>query len=278
MKEDALDKVDDQLLTKNCPKRMFNYNMLRVIFNREFGRELLITFLIIVSCLLPVTAQEKRATKKNRCEGVQNLRDASLLSRYDRAAHKLLADFTEGLELRIASRKTSYMFDEIITLDIALLNRTSTPFFAFAPSPQTVVVSAMNSEKNVILVGAYEVNQLGHSTNMYRRLGGGAYTTGRVNVLIGCSKPNSYTKQKVERLNSLMNSQQNTNEALFAEGWFISWGDFCLDAKESGAYEISVETNAGEYVVSFPDCPSDTKTVVSKIKSRPLEINIAKIN
>jgi hypothetical protein len=131
-----------------------------------------------------------------------------------------------------------------------------------------------DSGGRAITVGRYQVSELGASTEMYSVLNPGFYTTGRMNILVGCSMRDSYIRRLNEKRNNLLTTKAAIDKAFFEESLFVSWGDMCIDAQQDGEYKLSVELKDGEYVVFFPDCPNNTKTFTGKLLSNPFQINL----
>lgn len=233
----------------------------------------LLTGLVIESFLfLSLFAQD--SSRQKRCPESKSPQNASLASVSDATFKRLQFWNDNELEIKAATRKSEFRPNELITLDIALLNKSGGGLYTLQPNRNTVVVKLLDAKNNPILVGAYEVNQLGYTTTMYNFVGPGNFTSGHLNILAGCTLPDAYMKKLVDRVNRLADRPNEQNRVLFEEGMFHYWGDFCADVKKPGEYKFIVELKRSERVITFSRCKEVTRTLITGLRSEPILIKL----
>jgi hypothetical protein len=174
---------------------------------------------------------------------------------------------------RLASRKAAYRAGEMISLDLAMLNKSDTPVFSKQPTALTVSLIAHSANGAEVKVSEFTVYQLGVSTNLYTLLSPNAIITGSLNLLVGCGEQSEFMKARNRLLNGGSQETKSVGDReVFECDLFISWGDACLDTIRPGTYSVVAEIR-NEHVIGSP-CEPNVKTAVGSIRSTPLRITI----
>ncbi|MBV9924572.1 MAG: hypothetical protein JOZ96_05970 [Acidobacteria bacterium] len=184
-------------------------------------------------------------------------------------------DYSGAARLKLASRKDSYRFGEMIGLDIALLNATDTPIFFHKLSGPTVVVKVFDEKGAVVKVIPGSVRLEGVVPQSYVLLGAGEVTVGSRQLLAGCNAAGLAAFDEArQRLNEDVGRQKiGYDQGMFERGLFVNWGDVCAQTTRPGSYDIVVEVSNRHVVLSGRG--AKVKTAVSTISSPPLRITIS---
>jgi hypothetical protein len=208
--------------------------------------------------------------QSQRCQEPAKLRSLSRL----KAQPNLGIDFKQFAAIKVASRKTRYRMDEIINLDIALLNQSSSPtFFRKNLSGLDVDVRAYDEDGKEVDVKTFQVSQLGYYLDSYSLLGPGLFVQGTVQLLPGCEERAKFEETKNKFFEGPGSGMSTDSKGVFEQNLFANWGDACLDIKHPGDYTIVAEVR-NEFVVVSP-CEKNIKTAVGTIRSTPLKITIS---
>lgn len=238
-----------------------------------FGRSLLSVVLLLI-IVAPSVSQQRRTSQRARdCTFAQDLRYVKEAK--DRA--QLAVDYERVAKFKLASRKTTYRFGEMISVDLAILNVDSNPIFLMIPSSVVVRLLAYDANGNEVRVGEYFVYQLGISAEMYELVEPHGLVTGSLNLLIGCEERDAFVKAASELADKILESRPVSDFRLpnyekFERNLFITWGDACLRIPRPGTYSIMAEIR-NEHVVGSP-CEPGVRTAVGTIRSTPLKISV----
>lgn len=227
-------------------------------------RRLLISVLLITSASAGVNAQNKgcgQAERSNR----------RYIARASKQPH-LGVDYGRVAKLKLASRKTTYRLDELMSLDLALLNTAATPVFSKDLTASSVRLTAQRENGARVRVFEFVVQQPGAAREQYGLLNANGMIAAPVQLLVGCEVEAAFTKAKNESLNESRMAGATLDPALFEHNLFVTWGDFCLNAVQPGKYVITAEVT-NEFVLGSP-CEPNIKTMVGTLRSAPLTITI----
>jgi len=185
----------------------------------------------------------------------------------------LAINYERVARFKLASRKTNYRLNEMISIDLAMLNVSSRPVFFRELSAPDVRLVAYNDNGVEVKIAGYVIYQLGVSKETYTLLKPNTMTTSSLNLLVGCKERDAFMKLMNDLFNDMDRSRRMSwDVTVFERELFISWGEACLDVFHPGAYSIVAEVT-NEHVVGSP-CEPQTKTAVGTIRSTPLKIDI----
>lgn len=171
----------------------------------------------------------------------------------------LAAAFDDVAQLKIVARKPNYHIGEMITLDIALINRSSRQLFVRKLSE--VQVNVRNSTGKSITVQTYVVADRALVPSSFVRLPANEMSLHSFQLLVGCDK------------RAFSQTAEDDELTIFKNGLFLNWGDACLHSTTPETYTFSVEFKNNAVLVSSR--MKDIRTAVGTIKSNSLEIKVS---
>lgn len=175
---------------------------------------------------------------------------------------ELGADYAKVALFRLASRKTSYRIGESISLDVAMLNVSTTPLYFYEPKP---VVHVHDENAIDIRVRRYlEVYRMANA-NSYRVVEPGRSIVVSVQMLVGCDE------RAFKQLDG--SNRKSEDFQIFERNSFLNWGHGCLDVKRPGAYTLTMEQENQFVIVA--GSRRKIRTAVGTIVSTPLTIQIS---
>lgn len=185
----------------------------------------------------------------------------------------LAINYERVARFKLASRKTNYRLNEMISIDFAMLNVSPKPVFFKELSAPDVRLVAYDDNGVRVKIANYVMYQLGVSKETYTLLKPNTTTTSSLNLLVGCKERDAFMKLMNDLFNDINRARRmGWDVIVFERELFISWGDACLDVLHPGAYSVVAEVT-NEHVVGSP-CEPQTKTAVGTIRSTPLKIDI----
>lgn len=198
----------------------------------------------------PTHNYQQVPTKNSGIERSENRPDLSL-------------QYADAGKLKLASRKTKYRLGEMISLDLAMLNTTTTPvFFHRLVQPNFHVTARRRGPVDIV---PYLIIEPMPDTDLYTLLPPGEIMTKSFELLAGCDK------QAVENIGKGLDK---TSKDFFEEDRFVNWGDFCLRINRPGIYTITVEQVNSNVVITANE--PNAKTAIGTLRSTPLPIEIIK--
>ena len=179
----------------------------------------------------------------------------------------LAVEWENVAQLKIASRKLTYRVGEMISIDIAMLNRADEPIF-FRPisHPNFRVAGDTGRIPSIMPYGVAEV-AFGHAS--YELVEPDDLQSEHVEILAGCDE-RAYKQPAFGKAEAP--AAEDSGRAFVESERFVTWGDACLRATRPGTYDVSV-IYRNEQVVTLRR-GKKIKTAVGTIKSNPLSITI----
>ena len=173
----------------------------------------------------------------------------------------LAANIDDVAELKIASRKLVFQLGEMITLDVALLNRSPRPAFFRKLSDLSIVV--LSSTGQTLPIQEYGVVDRAMTSAAFVQLQPGEISVQSFHLLAGCDK----------RAFHQFNSTEDDDLTVFKRGLFLNWGDACLPIMQPESYTLSAHLKNS--FVLLPMRSGRLRTAVGAIKSNSLEMTIS---
>jgi hypothetical protein len=171
-------------------------------------------------------------------------------------------EYSQIARFKLASRKSVYHVNEIISIDLAILNTSATPIFFRHLSEITINVS---NKKGEVLSATPYLNIFKLDTpESFDPVGGSKMTISWYHLLVGCREWRAHQTQ--------LSRQRADEKSVFEQGLFTSWGRACLDIEQPGEYTIVAEQKNGSVVVASDR--KNIKTAVGTIRSAPLTFTI----
>lgn len=197
----------------------------------------------------------------------RSLRDA-------RERADLGVEYLQAAKIKLASRKNSYRFGEMISLDLALLNSTNKRLFADKPSGLGLSIEVVDEAGKEVSVETYAVTVGAPNSEAYSLLEPNQITVGGFNLLAGCNAEGvrSFIERQSELAREVSEGRAEYHRGVFERDLFVNWGDACLRAAQPGKYSITA-TITNRWAVITPTAPK-VKTMVGTIRSAPLTITI----
>ena len=163
--------------------------------------------------------------------------------------------YAASARLKLASRKTTYRFGELMSLDIAILNTSQSSLFLFSDfEPKFRVWDEKGKEVHVT---PYGVSERVVDASSFTLTEANDFIVNSSLILIGCDK------------GTFASPSQNLET--FNHNRFVNRGVGCLDTNVRGTYSITAELTNRSVVLS-PD--TDAKTPVGTIKSDTLILQV----
>ena len=175
------------------------------------------------------------------------------------------AEYAQVSSFKLASRKTRYRFGEIISLDLALLNKSNMPlFFHDLFTPNIFIRGRRQKDKEVL---PYLILDRVATSRSFHLALPGEMVTHSIQLLIGCDE---------QALKQIEAEQNDTDDrVMFDSNLFLNWGQGCLNVSHPGNYKITV-SQSNQYVVLNTTAYQNAKTATGTIRSSPLNITIIK--
>jgi|ERR1035437_557392 hypothetical protein len=183
-------------------------------------------------------------------------------------------DFADAAELKLATRKGAYHPGELITLDLAILNRTKGPIFFHNLDYPSVALRVSDDKGKEIAVQHYATVLEGISAKSFDLRHPNTILINSIQLLVGC---NSKELLKFQRARSDLTESERKEPGsyerrLFEQDLFVSWGDACLDLSHPGSYSVVAQITNENVVKS--DCEPNVRTAIGTIRSKPLVISL----
>lgn len=208
-----------------------------------------------LSVLIMIQSQSVAEKPKPVQLGSNNRRVERAESRPDLAMR-----FADVARLKIASRKSTYNFGEMITLDIALLNTSSQPLFFRKPSE--LRITALNAVDQRVAVQLYGVSDRAVVPASFVRLAPGEIIVHSFQLLAGCDR----------RAFAQVALTKDDDLTVFESGLFLNWGDACLQTTRPETYNLFVEVK-NDFVL-LTSRIGKIRTAVGTLKSNSLEMKV----
>jgi hypothetical protein len=170
-------------------------------------------------------------------------------------------DYQSVAEFKTLSRKKEFRVGELISIDVALLNKSKESTY-FLDLENWGRISVFDSAHKKIAIRGGSVCAFRART--FNLLGSGEYDSSFFIYLIGCDDMYKHNS-----------SDWKSMEDDFNKGRFVNIGYRCIDTKKPGKYLIKAEISNGFSESSgYPQKDKTKKTAVGTIESTPFEITI----
>lgn len=167
-----------------------------------------------------------------------------------------VVDYKSVASLKLASRKTDYRIGELISIDLALFNK-SQKSVSFLELGRWVRLSAFDVINKEVDIGKYNCPLYAPKFNS---IDGGQYESAHLLYLIGCEGED--IKKKFKEAYVSMEDDFNKNN-------FVSLGGGCIEIEKPGKYSIKASISN-----TFTTDDKTNSTAVGEIESNTFEINI----
>lgn len=177
---------------------------------------------------------------------------------------ELGAEFSEAIDFRLDSRKSIYRLGELMSLDLAMLNKSEESVFTRIPKVPNLYLQRVGGEEKVVI--PYHIIDQAVVPELFSQLKKNWMVSQSILLLLGCQKDE-------HRQNSSSETEQDDKKA-FERGSFVNQGQACLPIEKLGEYIITVEVS--NYFVIVSPSEQAIKTTVGKLRSASLRITIEK--
>ena len=182
-------------------------------------------------------------------------------------------DYARVTNFKLASRKTTYRMDDMISIDMAMLNTASVPLF-FPHLLDASLTIFIRDEKGVeVAVNPYDISSGIATPAEYDKLLRNDIVIGSLEFIAGCdTKVEAHQGERIRLIEDTSSGKMELYKSVFERDLFTNWGYGCIRFAGPGTYTITAEMTS-DYVVTSP-CESEVKTATGKIRSLPLKISI----
>jgi hypothetical protein len=173
---------------------------------------------------------------------------------------QMTINYSAAVEFKAISRKKEYRIGELISVDLAMLNKTENPLY-FLDLEDFTMISVRDIKGNSVSAGDYGSPPL--RAPSFSLLNKGEYTSAHIFYLLTCKdikEADSYNADN--NFNVSMEKEFNDNRFTF-----LSRG--CIDIKKPGKYFITMTIYN-----SLTAKDKTKKTAIGEMESTPLEITI----
>lgn len=183
-------------------------------------------------------------------------------------------DYGRVTNFKLASRKTTYRMDELISIDMAMMNTSNAKVFFFNKLGGASLTLTVEDEKGI----KKDMNYYWTTTEVvteeqYSKLYPNTFVSGSFQLLAGCEgSAKAYLKEREKLFADIAQDKTDIYRGLFERDLFANWGTACLDIKGPGTYLITAEMSNDGVIAS--SCEPEVKTAIGKIRSAPLKITI----
>ena len=206
-------------------------------------------------------------------------------SELNNAAQQTILDIQERPEmgvaysrtaaLKLASRKRSYRFGEVVSLDLAMLNTGNKHAYFHKLSGPTISLEAFDKTGAEVGITPNVIALEGVVPGSYSLLNPGRILIGSIQMLIGCKVEGASAFDEARRKldEDVRQKLALYDEAIFERDLFVNWGEACLRTDEPGSYDLVVKVSNSHVILAGRQIAS--KTAVGIIRSNKLSLTIS---
>jgi len=171
-------------------------------------------------------------------------------------------DYSSIARVKLASRKETYHLREMISLDVAILNRSKASVFLLSALTPNFHLQDENGKE--VIITPYGFPARGITASLFTLVEPNEIITEYFDLLAGCDQ------RAFDQLYS--NPETIDDLKAFNDNLFVNWGRACLRIEHPGTYFIVADIR-NDYVINSLS-KKKVKTAVGRIKSNLLKITV----